>query len=826
MRYNLIASLVIVALFSITLASAENLHYWFDNSLADSSGNGLTLSGSANFTTGKINQAVNVSAIFTSAISNTNINLSNANFSLTFWINTTQTGQTGVIGTNNILGPDLGTWSIRINRPGRTGAISFLASSPTVEMHSASSSITNGGWHHIAYVRESGTLKIYVDGALENSTSVPNNFSVTGFGFNVGEITPFGGFLDDVRLFKGQAITQNQVSLIYNGGVGTQTTLSSIQNIIPTLNSPSNNFVSSTGNITFNSSALANNINLTNATLYIWNSNNTIINRTTNIVAGTSNSTIWILSNITLGNYIWNARFCGLNSSSATICSFAQSNSTFTAGIFTEEFEPTLIEGQSTNINLNITFDGVDPNILALLYWNNTQSTPSKQVINSTRVRFMSNFLVPLGTGNATGVNISHYWRFYLPDNSLNDTTTPQLQTVYSFGIDNCTSFSTVLINYTFYDEDTRTLINGPAQNTSLEVEVLVRSVANLSQYSNFSRTYSDISSAVICISQIGSGFTVDSQARYTADEYAVEYFNTQNTSLSASNFPKNISLYLLRSTNAQEFQITYRDGDFLPVSDAVIEIERQYLGGGGFIKVEAPKTDSEGQTIGNFVLNDIVYNIIVSKNGQTLATFLNKRAFCEDVQTGNCVIELNERTGTTQIQTATEINGVRFTPSYNQTSRTYTIDFTVISGENKNFLLNITKFDAYQNTSLCSNSLTASSGTLTCTLSISFANFTGVAQLYADNQLIYTDRFDISGLDVGTYGKLRFILALMLLLTLVGASISDKSMIVLSCVVGVILAVALYLVDSGGYIGTTTSVVWLVIMAVILLLKLNRENA
>ena len=72
---------------------------------------------------------------------------------------------------------------------------------------STGATLTNRQWHHIAFTRSGGTLRMFLDGVLDYSTTAAT--SLTELGFGVGGRKsgdyPFIGFIDDLRVTKGTA---------------------------------------------------------------------------------------------------------------------------------------------------------------------------------------------------------------------------------------------------------------------------------------------------------------------------------------------------------------------------------------------------------------------------------------------------------------------------------------------------------------------------------------------------------------------------------------------------------------------------------------------
>ena len=75
-----------------------------------------------------------------------------------------------------------------------------------------SAPITLNKWNHIAYVRESGVLRIYVDGVLGSTNNFTGDLTSTAGGVTIGTTHSIGatgyyypGFMQDLRIYKGLA---------------------------------------------------------------------------------------------------------------------------------------------------------------------------------------------------------------------------------------------------------------------------------------------------------------------------------------------------------------------------------------------------------------------------------------------------------------------------------------------------------------------------------------------------------------------------------------------------------------------------------------------
>jgi predicted alpha-1,6-mannanase (GH76 family) len=142
-------------------------------------------------------------------------------FSISFWVKTTQTAGTGqwYNGVGLIDGDASGT----ANDFGTAmcgGKFAFGVGNPDVTVQS-SVTINNGVWRHCVATRQqaTGAIKVYVDGVLQGSgTGTLNTLNASSrllFGAIASGNGYFNGSLDDVRFFT-HALTAGEVAGLYN----------------------------------------------------------------------------------------------------------------------------------------------------------------------------------------------------------------------------------------------------------------------------------------------------------------------------------------------------------------------------------------------------------------------------------------------------------------------------------------------------------------------------------------------------------------------------------------------------------------------------------
>lgn len=485
-------------------------------------------------------------------------------------------------------------------------------------------------------------------------------------------------------------------------------------------------------------------------------------------------------------------------------------------------YNPTTTETFSETFTLNITLgSGVTLNS-AFFNYNGTTYNPSINTNGNQKVLRKSISIPDVSsTQNAT-----FFWT--LNSNIVNYNTSAVNQTISPLIIDNCTANTIQILNYSIYDEELRTML--PAiQNTTSKITLRLGGDVNGIEYKQYNHTTIQ-NPIVICINaSLGAqNYRLDTEMQYKADDYVTEYHYLNNYTLNSSVTPKNISLYLIKSTDSQEFLINLKDTNLNPISGAFIEIWRQYLDiAEQFLQVEVAKTDNDGRTIGHFVLNDEVYNVYVyEKDTRDLITsYSNVRAFCVDVTTGDCQITIQEQATYDNPEDFFNYLGVIGNEKYNDNTKTYTFTFSTEDNTAKKVNLTIYKYDVYLTDVVCSSEDTATSGTFTCVIPAQYYNGSVLAEIYVNDglyssNLFYVSDFQEQGLNAG-----GFILAFLLVITLPLLALGSGPMTLIFFIVGLVLIGGLFLVNFGGFIGGFSAFLWLVLAGIILLIKASRRR-
>ncbi len=188
---------------------------------ATGNGNNGTVAGATWTTNGEVNGCLSFNGASNYVqISNTIGN----DFSIVFWVKTTQTAGTGkwFQGAGLVDGDSPGT----ANDFGTAlsgGKFAFGVGNPDTTLVSTSS-INDGAWHECVATRmqSNGALNLYVDGTLQAAGTGNTNSLTTSAYLRFGQILSGGGFfngsLDEIKIYN-RALGNNEVSALFYNGV-------------------------------------------------------------------------------------------------------------------------------------------------------------------------------------------------------------------------------------------------------------------------------------------------------------------------------------------------------------------------------------------------------------------------------------------------------------------------------------------------------------------------------------------------------------------------------------------------------------------------------
>jgi hypothetical protein len=612
-----------------------------------------------------------------------------------------------------------------------------------------------------------------------------------------------------------RTLNSSDISQLYNGGVGLSPDIPfPIVNLI----TPADNYNVVAKTINFNITTSG--TSLINITLFLDG-----ITNETQFISGNTNASLFTKTFSGTGNHTWYGYVCD---SIGCTTSSTRSFNISSLIINSQTYNPSTTSGNLENFTLNFTIaSGETLNSVYFMY-NNTQYSPS---ITNNVNDYLSSYSLNVPSVSSAK-NKTFWWTINLASGQTNTTKTNQ--TINTFNIDDCSVFTTKLLNLTLYDELTQVMIpSGSAGNGTIEVTV---NIYPLNQYPNpaylvgsVSRNFNNTNTGTICVSSAlgNSSYYMDSQIRYSALGYVTKFYNIQKYLLTNATTFQNISLYNLPSTSSQNFQITLKDSDFLPLANTLIMIQRKYVGDGVFKTVEIPLSDYSGTATGHFDLSGVDYTISLVQNGITLATFNNIAVVCTNPNIEVCQLNLNVPSATSGYTDFSTINNLAYIMNFNPSTRTINLQFNTLDGTPTT--MNMTAVSYNDNSiGLCSTTLTSSAGNFNCVIPGSFGNGTILVTLYQNGNYTTQNIYSITQNPTSIYGNDAMIYVVILLSTIVLMFITSTTGMLVGLVIGLITVAVLNLFIVKSWTGTISSIVWVIIAIAIVGYKLSqraREN-
>lgn len=578
--------------------------------------------------------------------------------------------------------------------------------------------------------------------------------------------------------------------------------------LVVTLNSPANNTGFFATSQVFNASLTPTGTNIVNASIFVWFSNGTLFNQTRNLITGsTTNSTVWNITGFIIGNYKWNVLGCITNSS----CYFAPNNQTFSYDGITNSnmYNATTLPGAVESFVTNVTVPSNLGLSTATFYWNNTAYIGSiaSDGVNS----ILSNTLtIP----NVTGAK-SWFWSLTF-NNGINFNLSSLTQTVGGIQIDSCGTFTQRIFNYSLYDEDARTALNG-----TVELLLNVYAPRSTTLLTSFNASYSLLNSqaAGVCVNLTNATYSVDYQAKYYGNSsYEVEYKFAQSVIITNTTATQQVPLYDLLDSRDTTFSIILQNPDLSTINGAVVDVQRQYPALNQYISVESPLTDSIGTTAAHLVAAEVYYNFVVSKNGTILGTFNHQLVQCQNPITLDCRVNLNLVQSTGTFTDFTNYGNISIDFTWQQSIRTLGVTFLSTDGLSHTVSWNVTKLDQWGNTTICNNQATGTGGSFSCFVPLSYGNGSVLVNMHSDNINLGYNTFNLGSASSSVFGGTGVVLALLMYSTISLLLIAHPVTLVIGSLLGLIFASAFHLVDGGSFIGNASIILWFIIAGGILI--------
>jgi len=477
------------------------------------------------------------------------------------------------------------------------------------------------------------------------------------------------------------------------------------------------------------------------------------------------------------------------------------------------------LEGSTDDIRLNATItNSLRISTIKLIY-DSVESTATYTNPTGNDYEIATSHTAP---AVGTETNYTFYYKIIYEDDSYSTSST-QTQLVGPLGIDNCSNYTNMIFNFTVVDEATQTILSGAGDNVSVKVDLALSDASDTNEVISLTYFYNKENPAAICMEEPlgGATYSVTGVIEYSSSSRFVEFYNIDGYVLTEETDNQNITLYNLLESEGQEFKITYKGQDFIPVTNLLIQIQRKYIDEGVYKVIEIPMSGSNGYTVAHLVPNDVIYNLIFIKNGEILDTFNEVIANCQNPAITECEINLNALiTGTNLLDLVTD--DVFFSSlSYDRDTRTVSSTYGILSGVSDEVQLNITLNDNFGTNAVCSDSLFAAGGTLSCVVPESFGNSTIYAAITYDDVIRREGFISQNMSPKDQFGGILIFASIIMLMFIFGIGVSDNPAVTgIFLILGSILLVGLNLVYTTSIFGAGATMLWFVIAVLIVIIK------
>ncbi len=457
------------------------------------------------------------------------------------------------------------------------------------------STVGNGNWFMMTITRQpfnstNQNVSIYVNGTIRRS-GVMGNQSImlstgnpdTWLGNIFNTIFDWHGQFDEFG-FWNRTLSQGEINQLYNGGSGiTFAPGSPLLNLEVALDNPPNGFTTNLSTINLSSSFTSPiNLNFTNATSYVYKSGVLFDLQNKNISGTPVNSTMFTITGLTIGSYVWNTQICASNSTVVN-CTFASSNFTFIVSSVVQSniFNSTTLETSIESFRTNFTIPNTTSVSNSNLFYNGTYYSAS---FSGSGDSYITNTTlnIPIGPG-------LKLWRFVVnfTDGSQSNFSLAN-QSVYLLNMSICgpAPQNSRFINFTFKDENTMAILNG---STDLVTIIYSAGSTTINKTLLFTNTTQQNSFAY-CVNPSNATIRASVNYQYSATNYPQRTWNSDYT---LTNNTFNETLYLL--STSEGLYVTFQTINSLGSVVSGVSVQAQRDISGTPIIIAQGVTDSSG---------------------------------------------------------------------------------------------------------------------------------------------------------------------------------------------------------------------------------------
>ena len=560
-----------------------------------------------------------------------------------------------------------------------------------------------------------------------------------------------------------------------------------------------------------------------NATYKIYYFNGTLFNSTLVQLSGNNTNSSLFVGNFPIGNFNWtiNASYGNLTFTNTT----SIGNFTFnTANIIetNQSFNPSALSGSTQPFIINLSLNPTFQISTATLHYNSVVSQIGGISNNGNSFTASTNVIVPFVS---VPTNETFYWDILLNDgshfisNSFNQTLLP-------FTIDNCSSNTQVLYNFSMVDEESLLQMAGTINSLVQVYDLTGRTI--IATYNN-TYSYTPGSSPEVCISNMTGNPSPTYKVNYIISymgnsSYFQKYKTQQLGSLTNTTLYNNLTLYDLISADGNIFQVNIVGDLQANQAGVLVDVQKLYIPTNQFISVESATTDQSGIMIAHLIPNNAIYNFVISQNGTVLGTITNQKAYCANPSAG-CSVYLNVQQliqTLSNLQTYGNLSGGY---SFNSLTNTTTFTFFTLDKLPHNIAMNLYLDNGYSNVSICTSSLFSTSGSLSCNVNSTYSGVSFYSEITSDGSVIsqFEQFYNLNS--TPNYYGVDLWIALLLFSCIVLMMLSHPIMIVIGAILGLVFSALLIFGMGGTFLNLALGIGFFIGAGIIIIVRISKRR-
>lgn len=610
----------------------------------------------------------------------------------------------------------------------------------------------------------SGTAVAYINKTYDGVVTSKANFTnIAGYGGvcinpsnEASDSYKCNGVLDELRIsnstrssdWMNRSYDNTDFSLVTFGDE------EATNDLAVTLNSPADNLNTALSTFYFNCSG-SDSVGVLNVTLLIGNVDNITVSNTS-----ASTTYLELYRNLTFasGDHNWS---CRAEDNTTSILSSVRAFTISSIIENSQTFNSTAYETASEGFTLNLTYSSPAwESISSNFIYNGTKYTATKSGTGNNLI-FTKTLDVPLldqGTIN------EFYWEVSLANYSgsfkFNSTKQNQTLSPLIFGRCNSTFATPILVNFTIYNETNKHLIN-----TSMDATFNYY-MGGGDIFKNYSLDSADTNSSFKFCANTNNSIITSSVIRLESANFNKKTFEFNKKVY--NNETTEQKLYLLDSSIGTNVIIQVRDSGLVPLKGYFVEIERYYPGTNDYELIINRETDEYGQIVARLIENTEKYKFTFrDSNNVVRKTTTDTTIACRATI---CILPFIIEDLDDDFDRFENVTDYDWSFSFNNNTNIFTFSWNDVSGSSATNRLLVERYLWNGTTTVCNDTSTATSGSLTCDVGSQRASY----QAQAFRQVGTGDERRIGQLSikvgdlVDTFGKEGLIWSFFLLMTMI----------------------------------------------------------